>query len=248
MKKILFVIFLVFPFAGHSQQTHFKITITHLVGNIFVHTSYGLPDGKNVYPSNGLYIVTKAGIILIDTPWGEDQTAQLLSLLTKRYHKKVLFSISTHFHADRTGGVDILKKLGIKTYCSELTKQLAKQSGDKQPEFTFKGDTVFRAGGVVLETYYPGEGHTRDNIVVSLPQERVLFGGCLVKSLEADDLGNIKDANVVQYPETINNVKNHFHNIKYVIPGHQSWKGDTVMLTHTFELAKKADKTPRKSF
>jgi metallo-beta-lactamase class B len=191
MKKILFVIFLVCPFGGYSQQTQFKITTTHLVDNIYVHTSYGLPDGKNVFPSNGLYIVTKAGIILIDTPWGEDQTGQLLAFLDAKYHQKVLFCISTHFHADRTGGVGILKKHGIKTYCSVLTKQLAKQSGDKQPEFTFSKDTVFRAGGVVLQTYYPGEGHTRDNIVVWLPQHRVLFGGCLVKSLEAGDLGNI---------------------------------------------------------
>src|ERR1700761_4276578 len=131
MKFKLFACLLLASACAFGQEKHFKITTTHLVDNIYVHTSYGLPDGKNPFPSNGLYIVTGAGVILIDTPWGDDQTEQLLTLLNARYHKKVLYFISTHYHDDRTGGIDVLKKHGIKTYGTILTKQLAIEHNDK---------------------------------------------------------------------------------------------------------------------
>ena len=231
--------FLLLSLSVFGQIKSFKITTSHLVDNVYVHVSYGLPDGKNVYPSNGLYIVTNAGIVLIDTPWGEDQTKQLLDLLQKQYHKKILYCISTHFHADRTCGVDVLKKHGIKTYSTALTKQLAKEKGDKQPEFTFQGDTIFREGNLTVQTYYPGAGHTVDNIVVWLPQSKVLFGGCFVKSFDAKDLGNLEDANVKQWPLSIGRAEKCFPEAKYVIPGHEGWQGGTKVLTHTLMLLSK---------
>ncbi len=243
MKKfIAFSIGLLLPILTLGQPQSFKIGTTHLVDNIYLHTSYGLlDDGKSVFPANGLYVVTKAGIVLIDTPWGEDQTEQLVNLVQKKYKKKILFCISTHFHADRTAGVDVLKRHGIKTYCSTLTKQLAKQNGDRQPEFTFAKDTVFRAGGLTVQTYYPGEGHTKDNIVIWLPQSEVLYAGCLIKSLEADDIGNVADGNLAQYPSSIARLQQHFAGARYVIPGHQGWQGAMKMLPHTLQLVKLKD-------
>jgi metallo-beta-lactamase class B len=239
MKFIYFSVCLLFPIFTFSQTRSFKITTSHLVDNIYVHTSYGLlSDGKNVFPANGLYIVSEAGIVLVDTPWDEDQTEQLVNMLQKKYQKKIIYCISTHFHADRTGGVNVLKRHGIKTFCSTLTKQLAKQSGDLQPEFTFSKDTIFRAGKLILQTYYPGEGHTKDNIVIWLPQSKVLFAGCIVKSLDADDIGNIKDGNLAQYPLSIVRIQEHFPDARYVVPGHQGWKGGTQMLTHTLLLVR----------
>jgi len=120
-----------------------------------------------------------------------------------------------------------------------LTWQLAGKTDNRQPAYTFKNDTVFRSGGVTVQTFYPGAGHTTDNIVIWLPKAHVLFGGCFIKSLEAQTLGNVKDASVSQWPGSVNNVQTHFKNIKYLIPGHQSWKGDTAMLKHTIDLAKK---------
>jgi len=231
---------LAFSVAAFGQSKLPPISISHLTGDVYVHTSYGLLDDGSAYPANGLFIVTGKGIILIDTPWGEIPTEQLLDSLNKRYGKPVLYCISTHFHDDRTGGVDVLKKHGIKTYSSKLTRELAKQKGQKQPEFAFTNDTTFKAGNFTVQTYYPGPGHTKDNIVVWLPSANVLFGGCFVKSLESKDIGNLSDADVAAWPQSIENVESKFKNVKYVIPGHLSWKGDTLMLRHTLEMAKKS--------
>jgi metallo-beta-lactamase class B len=144
------------PFA---QKPEPKISITPLTKNYYVCTSYGIPTMMlNSFPSNSLFVVTDAGIVLIDTPWGEDQTQQLIDTLYKTYHKKIVLCIATHFHDDRVIGFDVLRKQGTKTYSSALTYKLAKAEHNKLPEFTFSRDTTFTVGGVTLKTYYPRRG------------------------------------------------------------------------------------------
>ena len=238
MRLALSTVLLLFCAYASAQKQQFRISTTHLTDNVYVHTSYGLPDGKTPYPANGLFIVTNAGIILIDTPWDEDQTQQLIDSLKTHYKKKIVLCIATHFHSDRTAGLDVLKKNGVKTYTSKLTAALAKQKSEKQPEFTFSNDTVFTLGNTTVQTYYPGEGHTKDNIVIWLPQSRVLFGGCLIKSLDVNDPGYTGDADIKNWPLAIACVKDRFKNIKYIIPGHEGWKGDTLMFTHTIKIVR----------
>ena len=238
MKYLLFALLLLSSVFTKAQTKPFRISTQHLTGNVYVYISYGLPDGKTPFPANGLYIVTPAGIVLIDTPWDEDQTRQLIDTIKERYNQKIVLCISTHFHTDRTAGLDVLKKNGTKTYTSILTKQLAKQHNDKQPEFTFTKDTVFNVGGVKVQTYFPGEGHTKDNIVIWLPQTKVLFGGCLIKSMGTNEQGYTADGNIAEWPLSVNRVKNRFQDIKYLIPGHQGWQGGAQMLDHTIEIAR----------
>src|SRR5678815_4996083 len=95
-------------------------------------------------------------------------------------HKRVVLCIATHYHDDRTGGLDILRSRGVRTYATEQTWRLAHEKGEREAEFRMGGDTAFAVGGLTFRTYYPGEGHTGDNIVVWFPKSRVLCGGCLV--------------------------------------------------------------------
>ena len=37
-------------------------------------------------------------------------------------------------------------------------------------------------GQHAFQTYYGGQGHTPDNIVIWFDKEKILYGGCLVKS------------------------------------------------------------------
>jgi len=221
-----------------AQTKPFKISIEHLGGNYYIFTSWGMA-GDEPFPANGLYVVTDKGIVVLDTPWGEDESQQLIDSVYNRHHKKIVLSISTHFHADRTGGVNVFKKAGIKTYASQQTVELCKAKGQPQPEYYFTKDTAFNIGGVPVQTYYPGEGHTKDNIVVWLPQQKILYGGCFIKSTDTNDIGNVADANVKQWPQSVQNVMRKFPNTAYVIPGHQGWK-DKNALQHTLDVVRKA--------
>jgi len=188
-----------------------------------------------------LIVDTKDGVVLIDTGWGDWATEQIVKWVRNNLHKKVILCVSTHFHADRIGGVQTLEKMKIHAICTPLTASLAKQHGVAAPEGILPNDTTFRKGDIDFECFYPGKGHAPDNIVVWLPQQKVLFGGCLVKSLDTDDIGNLSDASLSEWPQTIQTVKNKFPDAAIIIPGHQGWSS-TKSLDHTIELVEKAKK------
>ena len=45
-----------------------------------------------------------------------------------------------------------------------------------------------------LKVFYPGPGHTSDNITVGIDGTDIAFGGCLIKDSKAKSLGNLGDA------------------------------------------------------
>ena len=131
--------------------------------------------------------------------------------------------VSTHFHDDRTAGLHYYNELNIPTFSSSFTKKLCIEKGEKFAHNTFSADTTFNIGKMHVQTYYPGEGHSPDNIVIYVPEDKVLFGGCLVKSYEASSLGYLGDANTEAWPSTLQKVVAKFNNIAITIPGHQDW-------------------------
>ena len=102
-----------------TQDTLKNLTITHLIGDYFIFTTYKLIQGS-VFPSNGMYVLTDIGVVLFDTPWDTSQFQPLLDSIEFRHHKKVISSISTHFHDDRTAAVNYYNDKGIKTHSSKL--------------------------------------------------------------------------------------------------------------------------------
>lgn len=149
--------------------------------------------------------------------------------------------IATHFHEDRTGGLEFYRKQGIKTYTTKKTDELSKGSGKKRAQFLIDKDTVFTAGQYSFQTYFPGHGHAPDNIVIWFEKEKILYGGCLIKSVEDHDLGNLGDASVNDYATTVKNVKKKCTRPKFVIPGHNSWS-TTGSLKHTLKMAQQLEK------
>jgi metallo-beta-lactamase class B len=81
---------------------------------------------------------------------------------------------------------------------------------------------------------YLGEAHSKDNIVTWVPKEKILFGGCMIKSLGASR-GYLGDANLQQWSPTVEKVKKAFSNAAIVIPGHGS-HGTTELLDYTIKM------------
>lgn len=237
MKRALFpILFFTSALCGHSQG--FKIA--HLTSDYYIYTTWQDVNGKP-FPANGMYVVTTAGIVFIDSPWDTTQAVPLLDSIEKRHHKKVIACIATHYHSDRTGSLNIFQRRGIKTYSSYMTYQLCKERNEPQAQYYFVSDTTFNFGDHRLQTFYPGQGHSADNILVWCTDEKILYGGCFIKSCEADDIGNVADANLVQWPQAITKVKERFPKPAFIIPGHQAWNCATA-LEHTVKLIKKKEK------
>jgi metallo-beta-lactamase class B len=235
MKKIIAIIIGLCFFNSIFGQTETpSLKISHLTADFYVFTTYRSFKGKPM-SSNGLYVVTDKGVIMIDTPWDTTQFKPLLDSIEIKHKKKVVICVATHSHEDRTGGLEFYKQNGIKTYTTKQTDDICKERGEKRAEYYFTKDTTFKVGKYSFQTYYRGEGHTKDNIVIWFGKHKVLYGGCVVKSGEATDLGYVRESNLKAWPLTLNNIKEKFPKPKFVVPGHQDWS-DTKSIDHTLGL------------
>ncbi|MDO9375195.1 MAG: BlaB/IND/MUS family subclass B1 metallo-beta-lactamase [Ferruginibacter sp.] len=236
MRIFLALIVFLFSTTGLVAQTSTpKLEIAQLTGDFYIFKTFNFYKGERI-SANGMYLVTGAGVVLFDTPWDTTQFQPLLDSINLRHHKKVTLCIATHFHADRTGGLEYYKRKGIATYTSLKTDVLSKQRGMNRAAFLLHGDTTFKVGAYIFQTYFAGAGHTSDNIVIWFEKEKLLYASCLVKSMEDNTLGNLADADVKAYGATIRNLQRKFVQPKYVIPGHNDWK-NPASLSHTLKMA-----------
>jgi metallo-beta-lactamase class B len=240
MRNILFLFF-IFSFTPiWGQQENPKLVITHLTGDFYIYTTYNTYQEYQV-PANGMYLVTPDGVAMFDTPWDTTQFQPLLDSIEQRHHKKVVMCFATHWHSDKTAGLEYYRQLGIVTYTTVLTDELSKKNNKKRAEFLMAADTTFQLGGYTFETYFPGEGHTVDNIVIWFKNEKILYGGCLIKGADAKNLGYLDDGNTMEYETTLKKVKKKFPHPQFIIVAHSDWK-DTHSLQHSIMLAKQLKK------
>ncbi len=235
MKKATLLSLILSIACSVQGQDNPELTIQHLTDNFYVFTTYGDAGDGTMFPSNSMYLVTDEGVVLFDTPWDRGQLLPLLDTIQARHGKRVIMAIATHFHDDSTAGLEKLKQMGIKTYSSRMTYELCQQENNDKAEFFFWNDTTFHVGGYNIEAFYPGEGHTKDNIVLWVDAHKVLYGGCLIKSTENTSLGFVGDANLQEWPRTMQRLIAKYSKPKYVIPGHFGWENNDG-LEHTLKL------------
>lgn len=241
MKKLLLLPLLLLAGRALAQRDSATLVeITPLKGHSYLYVTYGKPDDKTWYPANSLFVRTPAGIVLLDTPWDDEQADTLVNQLEARFHEKVVACISTHWHADRVGGVKALGARGIPTYASAQTVALCVANGKTAPAHAFTKDTTFRFGGTRIQTFYPGPGHTTDNIVIWVPGDQVLFAGCFLKSGLATGIGYTGDADLQAWPASIRKTEAKFPKARIIVPGHESLEGNAY--ERTLELIEKAGK------
>ena len=83
------------------------------------------------------------------------------------------------------------------------------------------------------EAFFPGAGHTRDNLTLALG-DRIVFGGCLIRSIAATSLGNIDDAVLADYDASVRALQARYRSAAVVVPGHGKLGGDPI--GHTLNL------------
>jgi glyoxylase-like metal-dependent hydrolase (beta-lactamase superfamily II) len=206
------------------------VWVARIAPHLWLHTTTGVMSGF-VFPANGLILEQDGGALLIDAGYTPDQAETLVLWSKKNLSSPVALAVATHFHNDRTGGIDGLKKYGVRTLANPLTCQLASEHQMPVPEpITDFGTEPYRLDKA-CELLFPGAGHTRDNIVAWLPQQRVLFGGCLLKSGTSGGLGNIADSVIPDWAATVRNVQTHYPLPNIAIPGHGTTRGDPAAWT-----------------
>ena len=200
------------------------------------------------YPENSAVYVGDKEITVISATW----TPETAKLLTDKIHsitnKPITTVINTHFHLDRTGGNPYFKKIGAKIIASKLTEELMQKNWNKvvkgvqkdypdypsipytPPDITFSDKYELENGNIKI--LYFGPSHTEDGSVVYFPDEKILFGDCILK----EKLGWLGDANVDEYPKTLEKIKK--LPIKTIIAGHWSAIHGPELIDQMLELLK----------
>lgn len=220
-------------FAGEDLP---DLKIIEIDKGVFLHKSYSQVDGWGLVSANGLVVVNDRKAFIVDTPWSDRDTEKLVNWIRSKNYE-LLGSISTHSHDDRTAGIKWLNNHSITTYATELTNNILRDEGKEQARNSLEGDENAIANGS-LEVFYPGGGHTIDNVVVWLPKHKILFGGCFVRSLETNGLGYTGEAHIHEWPSSAEKLLAKYPKAKIVVPGHGNI-GDIELLRHTKFLAKK---------
>jgi len=237
------LVFFVLPFLvnlfGKDEiiQISPDLELRKLTAHAYLHTAYFDLDKTPHYPANGLVYLDGDKAYIIDTPWRDRETQELIDWVSKNFKVTILGFIVTHWHQDCMGGLVTVHKSGIHSYALDKTREIAKAKNLPLPEITFSDSLVLYLNGKTLICKYLGAGHTVDNIIVWLPAEKILFGGCLVKALASKGLGNINDAVLADWPITLDKVLRSYPESKIVIPGHGE-VGDLSLVWHTISLFK----------
>jgi metallo-beta-lactamase class B len=212
-----------------------NLIVVKLSDQTLLHVSTATSPTFGTYTSNGVIYIDGKDAVIMDTPSNDELSAQLLDWFEKEYKAvKVKAIVVNHFHDDCLGGLKEFHKRGIKSYSTKLTAELAQKDSVEVPQNTFTDVLKLKVGKSKIINTYQGEAHSRDNIVSWIPKEKILFGGCMVKAVNASK-GNLSDANQKEWPTTISKVKNMYKEARIVIPGHGEY-GGLELLDYTIKL------------
>nr|WP_240480820.1 MBL fold metallo-hydrolase [Curvibacter sp. PAE-UM] len=151
--------------------------------------------------SNAAFVVTPAGVVVIDALGSPALAERLLAEIRKVTPRPVTHVIVTHYHADHIYGLQTFKAKGAriiahgaaKAYMNSETARLRLEASrvelapwvDEDTRLVeadewLDGDRTLTIGGVDFQIRIVGPSHTPEDLVVYLPSEKVLFAGDLV--------------------------------------------------------------------
>jgi metallo-beta-lactamase class B len=245
-KSLLIIMILVGALSSNSQKLPgFKIKviyksndliITQIAENSYEHTSFKQTNDFGNVPCNGLIVSNSNEAIIFDTPTNNKSSEALIKWIQDTLHCKINAVIPTHFHDDCLGGLQAFEDNNIASYANFKTIELAKESNAVVPKNSFRNSIILKVGKQNVIVKFFGEGHTKDNVVGYFAKDNVLFGGCLIKELNAGK-GYLGDANVVDWSSTVAKVKKAYPQVKIVVPGHGE-PGNKKLLDYTIKLFK----------
>ena len=147
-------------------------------------------------------------------------------------------SIVTHSHDDRATGIREAIHRGARVRALSPTATRTAAAGLGTPSDTFEESTVIDFDGIHAELL-PGAAHAPDNLVVWLPHNRILAGGCMIRSATDTSPGYLGDASLATWADSVRAVQRRSPDIALVVPGHGA-PGPSSLLDHTIDLVRAA--------
>jgi glyoxylase-like metal-dependent hydrolase (beta-lactamase superfamily II) len=198
------MLLLLFGLAGISlAQTGPSMTLIQLTPRVWYVqglSALGSPANQN-FISNAAFVVTPEGVVVVDALGSPALARQLVELIRGVTTQPISHVIVTHYHADHIYGLQVFKALGARilahraarSYLDSDTARLRLQASrqelapwiDANTELVaadewLDGDQELTLGGIRLQLKHVGPSHTLEDLVVYLPQDKLLLAGDLV--------------------------------------------------------------------
>lgn len=163
-------------------------------------SALGSPANQN-FISNAGFVVTPAGVVVIDALGSPALAERLAGEIRKITPLPITHVIVTHYHADHIYGLQAFKALGArvvahraaKVYMNSETARLRLEASREElapwvnestrlveADEWLDGDQTLRVGGLDFQIRIVGPSHTPEDLVVYVPAQKVLFAGDLV--------------------------------------------------------------------
>lgn len=198
----LFVVALLLAAAGAAMAQRPKaVEVASGVWMVQGESALGSAANRN-FISNAAFVVTDDRVVVIDALGSPALAEELLAEIRRVTPLPVRHVIVTHYHADHVYGLQVLKAAGaeviaherVDEYLQSDTAQLRLKASREElfpwidentrlvaPDRRL-GDapTTLRLGGTTFEIGHAGPAHTPEDLVVWLPERRVLLAGDIV--------------------------------------------------------------------
>src|SRR5438552_13863430 len=191
------------PSASSADLGEKEATLEELADGVYAYTAQGDPNVGCVIGANGILAIEARATPLMAQRWID----VVRSISQAPFGDLVL----THYHAVRTLGASafaanriiattmtaaLIEERGLEDWASEQGRMPRLfEGGDTipgltRPTHTFEDQILLDVGGRRVELRFLGRGHTSGDLVVWLPEERILFAGDLVEAQAAPYMGD----------------------------------------------------------
>ncbi len=183
MKKIA-VFLLIVPLIAFAQRdwSAMKVTTTQVAPGV-----YRLFVGEGVAT---VLFVGEQGVMLIDAAYAQT-TGQLKAAIGAITAQPIKYLVNTHHHGDHTGGnfemgnaATIIAHQFVKDYLSREhrvgERVIPPLPVEAWPQMSFTDELNLDLNGQTLQLMHLPEGHTAGDIIIYLPESKVLILGDLL--------------------------------------------------------------------
>lgn len=194
-----------------------------------------LPNAHNQgYMVNSTLILGDKGAILIDTGFSDEVGAHIRKAAEKITKLPITHVINTHHHGDHSLGNVVFQ--GAEIISSENCKKLVEDTGAdwiaivessigrKLPNtkaipasrtYASMTRTPVEINGVKMEFWVPEAAHTKGDMLVWMPEDKVLIAGDVLVNTTTP---NFRDAETLKWVQTLADLQQ--YPAKTIIPGH----------------------------
>ena len=178
-------------------------------------------------------LVTDEGVMVTD-PINEDAAKWLKAEIASRFDKPIKYLVYSHDHVDHIAGGKVFEAPIVIAHKNGRADIIGEKRPTAIPNITFSENMTIILGGKTIELSYLGQSHSDNMIVMSFPQQRVLFAVDFIP-IKALPWKTLTDSYIPDWIDAVKKVEAMDFDI--LMPGHGSpgSKADVIALRKYME-------------